>query len=297
MASLGRFAREVASRSPIPINQTLHSLSQWAISVYNPGMNVYSRDWEVLIILDACRPDTMRKIGPEYGFDTAETVWSVANMSDEWMERTFIDEYTTEIENTLYVSGNPFTQFHELDDLHDLREVWQYAWDEKIKGVPARPVTDTALTAWSDTAAERMIIHYMQPHFPSIPHPDVGEFGDIDTFGYGWDTVWEDAGDTIPWDVVREAYEDNLRYVLEEINLLLDNLVADRVSITSDHANAMGEFGFRGHPNDVLHPSIRRVPWTETTGRGPGEYESTADWDEGEADTGIEEQLEALGYY
>ncbi len=276
--------------------EALWKVSEFALKIYNPGMNVYERDWDVLVILDACRPGMMRRIGPEYGFGDVETVWSIANMSNEWMERTFVDEYADEIARTAYVSGNPFTRNHEWD-VATLEEVWTYGWDHEIKGVPARPVTDAALTTWRESEADRMIVHYMQPHFPSIPHPDVGEFGDLGDFGHGWNTVWGDAGEIIPEHVVREAYDDNLRYVLAEVNLLLDNIDAEHVSITADHANAMGEFGIWGHPRIVLHPSIRRVPWVEATGRGPGDHdpEPVPETDD-ITDAEIEERLEALGY-
>jgi hypothetical protein len=295
MSILRKAAQTVRRATGVSPASFLWTASRGILRIYNPGMNVYERDWDVLVILDACRPDMMRRIGPEYGFEEIETVWSIANMSEEWMERTFIDDYADQVESTAYVTGNPFTRFQTWN-VHELHEVWKWGWDDELKGVPARPITDTAIRTWEETGAERMIIHYMQPHFPSVPHPDVGDFGDLDSFGNGWDTVWTEAGDAVPWDVVEKAYDDNLRYVLEEVNLLLDNLDADRVSITADHANAMGEFGFRGHPHSILHPAIRRVPWIDMSGRGPGDHVPETNIEGQEAEVDVEERLVALGY-
>jgi len=296
MSLFGRLARTAESRSPISPYQLLRQTSKAAIDVHNPGTNVFERDWDVLVVLDACRADMFDRIGPEFGYDDAETTWSVANMSDTWMERTFTDDHRDAIEQTAYVSGNPFTRFHDWD-VSRLDEVWTYAWDDEVNGVPARPITDRALSTWHEQHPAQMIVHYMQPHFPSFPHPTIGDHGDLQDFGHGWDTVWNDAGDAIPWDTVQEAYDDNLRYVLEDVELLLDNLDAETVAITADHGNSLGTLGIRGHPKYVLLPEIRRVPWVEVEGRGPGHYEpSTEREQEDTSDDAVQERLDALGY-
>ena len=49
------------------------------------GENVYDRDWDVLVVLDACRPDALRDAAAEYAFlDAVETVRSVGDWSSEW---------------------------------------------------------------------------------------------------------------------------------------------------------------------------------------------------------------------
>ncbi|PSP48877.1 hypothetical protein BRC67_12005, partial [Halobacteriales archaeon QH_3_68_24] len=46
----------------------------------------------------------------------------------------------------------------------------------------------------------------------------------------------------------REAYLDNLRIVLDEVAVLLENIDADTVAITTDHGEAFGERNFYRHP-------------------------------------------------
>lgn len=290
-----RFANGIQDQTGLSIFSLVRAGSRGLTSIYNPGTHIYEREWDILLVLDACRADMMHRIGPEFGFDDIETVWSIANMSDRWMERTFTEEYADAIQETAYITGNPFSAGHDLG-VGYLEEIWRTEWEDELNGVPARPLTDRAIRVWQDEEPERMIVHYMQPHFPSVPHPDVGEFGDLDSFGKGWDTVWTDAGEEIPWDTVWEAYDANLRYVLEEVNLLLDNVEADQVSITADHGNSMGTLGVRGHPKDVLLPEIRRVPWIDTSGHGTGNYEPSTEFEPSDSEDNVEERLEALGY-
>jgi len=60
------------------------------------------------------------------------------------------------------------------------------------------------------------------------------------------------------------AYEANLRYVLEEVAALLDN-VSGRLVLTADHGNCFGEWGLYGHPMHTPVPALLAVPWAETT--------------------------------
>ena len=58
------------------------------------GTNIYERDWNALMILDACRVDLMRDVSDEYPFfDGMKVVKSVGSMFQEWMAKTFTQEY------------------------------------------------------------------------------------------------------------------------------------------------------------------------------------------------------------
>jgi len=90
----------------------------------------------------------------------------------------------------------------------------------------------------------------------------------------------------------------DLRYVLDDIQLLLENIDSNRVVITADHGEAFGEYGVLGHKPGSLHPKIRKVPWIVTSAENQNTYQPTVEEpdmsrvSEGE----IEEQLSALGY-
>lgn len=257
-------------------------------------------DWEVCIILDACRPDILLELIDEYEClpQSIPTITSVGSTSTEWIEATFDTEYREYINETAYVTGNPYTdKYPRLNDLAFLDEVWRYTWDIDYGTQPPRPLTDRAITVWSEQTPARLLVHYMQPHFPSIPDP-LNSGMKLETFGEEWpDRIWDrlEAGD-LSVDRVWQAYRENCRYVLDEVELLLHNIDASRVIITADHGNAFGEWGYYGHPNGIPIPALREVPWVETTATDeqthtPNTYESGK-----QIDTTVSDRLSALGY-
>jgi len=73
------------------------------------GTNIYERDWDLLVILDACRVDAMKAVADEYSYiDHIDSIRSVGSTSAEWLPLTFQRKYEMEIKRTAYVSGNPY---------------------------------------------------------------------------------------------------------------------------------------------------------------------------------------------
>ena len=306
--------------------------------VHNPGRSIWDEDWDILVIIDACRVDLAREVaerGTDHGVighpANVDTFWSLGSKSSDWLRRTFTEEYRDEIERTAYVTGNPFTSEADPDsdasivmEAHrtgtaDLMrenvartgrpnmavepaiidEVWKSHWDDDVSTIPARPITDRAIATWRERPdhVDRMIVHYMQPHGPFINYPHLGDYGDADDFGMGFGDLWgEKAGKTVSEETIWEAYRDNLEYVLEDVDLLLENMAADDVVITADHGNAVGELGFYGHPWDIILPEIRRVPWIRTTGRDTNSYEPAEEAAGETVDSDVEDRLADLGY-
>lgn len=265
--------------------------------LYSSGEHVFEREWDVLVLLDACRPDLIGEVADQYLFlDEPDTLVSVGSSSIQWIERTFTDEYEDEMRETVYVTGNPFSkQVLSNEDLLSLDEVWRYGWDEETGTIPARQVTDRAIAAGREHDFDRLVVHYMQPHFPSIPDPltdgmNAETLGD----GEGWDSPWHHLRrGELDIEAVWSSYRANLHYVLKDVALLLDNLDAERVAISADHANAVGEFGVYGHPKAPIR-AIREVPWYETSSTDDGNYAPEL---ESRTERGnVEEKLDALGY-
>ncbi|WP_338756300.1 hypothetical protein V9T20_01775 [Halobacterium salinarum] len=279
------------------------NISQAIDSRIQVGTPIWDADWDVLIILDACRVDLMRSVCDEYQFLPAprdlEATWSIASMSKDWIERTFSSDYQNKVSSTGYVTGNCFTTKSTMEcEPLVLDEVWKYAWDDHLSTIPARPITDRALDTWQSRRPnlDRMIIHYMQPHVPFVTDPDIGDYGGPGDFGEGFADIWHRIGDELDREVVWEAYVRNLRYVLDDVALLLDNLDAGSVVITADHGNAIGEWGLAGHPPGSLHPSIRCVPWIETTASSIGSYKPETNRVDPDAQPDVADRLSALGY-
>ena len=91
---------------------------------------------------------------------------------------------------------------------------------------------------------------------------------------------------------------NDLRFVLDDIEILLNNLEADKVVITTDHGEAFGEYGVLGHKLGSLHPQIRKVPWVVTSAADNGTHEPTVEEPDNKkmSREKLDDQLEALGY-
>jgi hypothetical protein len=282
-----------------------------ASSRHPVGRNVYETDWDLLVVLDACRVDALRAVAPEYDFvDGVESVRSVASTSDEWMAQTFTPEHAAAIRDTHYVTANAFAkqvvEEREMpgDDrltswdvvgpgaFHRIDHVWEQKPETRFPHVLADTLTDRAIAAGRESDAGRLVVHYLQPHDPYVanalaedremaPH-EADPFGALRDGTATLDTVWA-------------SYLDNLRYVLDSVARLLANVDAERAVLTADHGEAFGEWGLYRHLCGNLHPAVKRVPWVETTAEDTGDSEPTVERpDRPSAD--VEEQLRDLGY-
>lgn len=264
------------------------------------GMPIYESEWDVLIVLDACRIDLLEEVSSDYSFipSNVQSRRSVASCSRLWMDRNFSEKYSKEMGETVHVTSNPYTAGYLDDDwFYELDEVWKYSWDENLGTVPCRPVTDRAIDLTRRHSAERFIIHYLQPHFPSIPDP-LGSSINIETFGEDWNSVWNRLQQKeVDKQRVWESYKENLRYVLDDVELLLDNIKPGKIVITADHANAFGEWGQYGHPPHRPISVLRQVPWIEVSGVDTNQYEpSVKSSDESVSKYTVEQRLNDLGY-
>lgn len=262
------------------------------------GSNIFEYDWDLLIILDACRLDLMREVANEYDFVSEVTsVRSLDSATERWMKKTFVETYSNEIQQTEYICGNPFSaKVLSDEDFRRIEEVWRKNWID-IGTVPPRAVTDSVIRANRTRDPPRILAHYMQPHCPFIEHPSLMASKELDRWGNQKSAdVWTRLRKgELSRETVWNGYRDNLKYALDEVGLLLQNVSSDRVVITSDHGNAIGEWITYGHPPGSPLDSLRQVPWIRTSGHDSGEYkpdlepESTVSVDQ-------DDQLEALGY-
>lgn len=242
------------------------------------GENIFEYEWDALILLDACRVDLISEVRNEYGFiETIDSFPSLGSSTSEWMEATFTSAPKGELLDTAYICANPFSRlFLDEGEFQVLDEVWQYAWNDKLGTVPPRPVTDRSITVGRESNPQRLLIHYLQPHVPFIGSSASSKLNLSNFGGKAEDLVNDDwsrvrRGDR-PLGEVWNDYRKNLRLVLDDVELLLENLEAETVIISSDHGNAVGEFGIYGHPSGVPLRCLREVPWIQTTGSDRNNY-------------------------
>lgn len=300
--------------------------SRWMI-----GTNVFSLDWDVLILLDTCRIDALSALAGEYDFlGEVGHIRSVGGATPEWIAKTFSAGYEPLIRNTCYLTATPqargileerlpqrrslkeshfaysLLQWYDTVDIETLGDV-EYLFLHEPVGesgayghvhgtTPPKYVTDRGISVGREGQFDRLILHYMQPHAPYVSNA-LAEDRELEE----WEgprplRYLRQTGD---FSSVWEAYMDDLRYVLDDVELLLQNLDANRVAITSDHGEAFGEYGIYGHAIGSLHPKVRMVPWAVTSGVDEGTYSPSVGPQERERpgiEQSTEEILADLGY-
>ncbi|WP_228842266.1 alkaline phosphatase family protein [Halococcus agarilyticus] len=278
------------------------------------GTNVYERDWDALLILDACRVDALEAVADEFDFiDDVDSIWSRGSTSQEWMAQTFTREWRDAIADTIYLVGNgfakqtfeeggrPILDFNPLSfpafdvvdaaDFKLLKGVWGTGHDDRLGNVPPRYITDRAIELGRDETSERLIVHYNQPHAPYLANAVAT---DSAPSSFESDPFPPLRRGELSREKAWAMYLDNLRLVLNDVELLLENLDAERVVITADHGEAFGEWGQYGHPNASPLPAVRKVPWVETTASDARTH--TPAEEDNETSTDIEDHLADLGY-
>lgn len=293
----------------------------WAIGMsrYPMGTNVYDRPWDALILLDTCRVDALREVAPEYDFLSEHeigTITSRGSTSKEWIANTFTMEHIDQVHQTACVSVNAFMERVLADrkypyegfssrlldwrpvtpkDFLVLDQPWQYISEEDkhFAHTPPAYLTDRAIAVGREYDAERLIVHYSQPHFPYTvsAHAEDREMYDYEATPFEY---LRDGGDR---ETVWNVYIDCLREVLDEIGVLLDNLDAERVVISADHGEAFGELGLYQHPMGIPHPVVRRVPWAITSANDDHSYTPTVEPPTDVTTEATKEHLKDLGYF
>jgi hypothetical protein len=167
-----------------------------------------------------------------------------------------------------------------------VEDVWRYHEESgDIDATPPRSVTDVAINVGRDSAPERMIVWYMQPHFPARTLNETGVFKKV-------------RDGEIDRNRALDAYVDNVQYVLDEVALLLENLDAETVAITADHGENFGEYGVYGHAPNIPTPQLKLVPWLTVSARDTRSHSPANDskTNEGDETVDVDSRLSALGY-
>jgi arylsulfatase A-like enzyme len=232
---------------------------------------------------------------------------SHGSSSGEFLRKNF---GSRECYDTVYVSANPWIgevaeSFHAVRDLvHD-----DATYDFEHRTVLPETVVDETEAVAERYPDKRLIVHFMQPHFPFL-----GETADAleinsgfrgnrefdDEFTHIWarlKTREDEEGEQ-----VREAYRENLDLVIPHVERLLDSLTGKSV-VTSDHGNLVGDRtspipvrGY-GHPTGRHVPQLVEVPWLVRNGtsRRTTAADPPETWDEPEREK-VNERLSDLGY-
>jgi hypothetical protein len=275
-----------------------------------PTSHIMDEDWDNVLILDACRYDQFERLNPISG--RLEARIALDSATPEVLEKNFSG---TKHHGTVYVTANPMYRTKDLDNVfHDVIDVWNTGWNKENKTVPPEEVTEAALDAYESYPDKRLIVHFMQPHYPFIGE-SASRIGDHAGFEYTYrqvqtgegtrdhPTVWEllEEGE-IDEKAVLDAYDENLEITFPHVRRLIDDLPGKTV-VTSDHGNFIGErilpFGKPkyGHPVGVYTEGLRKVPWLVIEGDDRREIRAESPKRRHGSDSDVvTERLADLGY-
>lgn len=251
-------------------------------------LSEFESDWDVAIVLDACRADTLQRKADW----PIQTVHSPASLTPEWLRRV---ETAGILSDCHVVSANP--QYQNVNcGARTVEPVWESHWDEELQTVPPEPVLDrvSELVAAGESP---VLAHLMQPHWPYIARVDdswqqayederpwISDGEEIDSVQVAMERGFVDMQAAIK--AYRASVSSVWRTLLPYVDEWMDEAT---VIVTSDHGETFGrlsDWGFYEHPYECHIPPLTRVPWVEF---GTGENRL--------ASSGTpEERLKALGY-
>lgn len=268
------------------------------------GLDVMAADWDTLIVLDACRYDTFEAECDLPG--RLERRESRGSHTVEFLAGNFADR---DLEDTVYVTASPQLRrwWDRIDTkLHDVIDVWREdGWNDEHHTVLPETMMAYALDAHDRYPNKRLVVHFLQPHYPFIDAPrelNPRRFGDTDDRPDIWGLLRRGDADVDP-ESVRRAYRDNLNRALPAVRELMDELDG-RTVVTSDHGNMFGERAAPlpirewGHPPGIYTDPLVSVPWHvhESGARRRITRGESAD-EEGPVDEDVlTDRLEQLGY-
>lgn len=282
--------------------------------VGNKGTYIMQEDWDNLIILDACRYDMFEKLNDIEG--TLEHRLSRGSCTNEFLWENFKGR---KFNDTVYVTANPLVDYHVPKSFAKIVSVWKDSWYEEYDTVLPQTMVEYTIKTIEMYPQKRLIIHFMQPHYPFIGKRSRKNIGAHDgifsrNLTLGYEKIEHDT--QLVWNLLKEnkldkntvwgAYEENLKIALRYTKRLIENL-SGKTAITSDHGNLFGEWIFPfpmreyGHPYGIYVKNLIKVPWLviEDGSRRKIEksketqYEDSSDYLE---EDNIKEKLRALGY-
>jgi hypothetical protein len=243
----------------------LRKLATLGLEKVENSDDLFERDFDNLIIIDACRHDLFEEV-------EGETDYRISRKS---CSRGFIEENFSEGDFTDYVvvTGNPFFNediFQEVtgrkiyDVFHEVFKTFETKWDKETRTIKPSSIKDDLETAEKLFPNKKKIVWFMQPHYPFLSLEIESETNGVGRrIGESETDIWKELekgnfSDEQVW----EAYRGNLEYVLpfiEECSGILNG----KTLLTSDHGNLVGENGLYGHPCNFNLEAVKKVPLKE----------------------------------
>ncbi len=172
-------------------------------------------DWDVILVLDACRYDYFEEFHQDYLPEgDLFKVRSEGSSTGEWLYKTFPGKYDmTYISTNPYVNGygipiskcNPDYEYdwNGRDHFSRIIDAWDKRWNDELETVLPQDLNDIFLNS---NIENQTIVHYMQPH---LPYLNLGNFG-------SFDTMRKRAGD-------EEEEKDDFKETIDKIMVIFED--------------------------------------------------------------------------
>lgn len=251
-------------------------------------------DWDVLVVMDACRRDVLQSI-THWPIDSCR---SPGTATGQWLEEC---ENSDVLEDSYVATGN--VNYANFDvGAADIDHVWQDHWSDRLGNVCPEPVLDAA-NDFIENGQRPVVAHLLPPHAPYI-----GKTGDTWLPSFPDTDVWRrnpdrDNEDKMSPQVAMASGEIDLERAVAGYYASVEstwNVVTDYVGqwlendltvvVTADHGETWGrlrDWTMYGHPNGVHIRPLTEVPWVVFEQATPSASEAPED---------VEGKLEALGY-
>jgi hypothetical protein len=242
---------------------------------------IRKKDWDILIILDACRYDMFLRQFHTYFDGSITRLESPASWTGAWLLKTFNN---VDMKDTIYISANPFINQKNIEtpfdssNFHKVIEVWDYSYHPE-------EVTNQALVSIPMNKKKKFILHYMPPHEPYFLYENEKFAISKSKYPSIRKLLFEVISDEIIWEIRRkfnflpetnmgaiwnkygrqgivDAYEFNLELVLKEVKRILQTFKDKKIVITADHGERLGERKRYSH-GGMRDRWVTRVPWFE----------------------------------
>ncbi|MFC6733703.1 hypothetical protein [Haladaptatus sp. GCM10025893] len=136
---------------------------------YRHGIDLFAEDWDNCIILDACRYDMLAAATHSLG--PVDSRRSRGSGTKQFLRANL---HGKQLLDTVYVTANPQLCKHREEisvAFYAEDDVWRDGWDTSHKTVTPEILTERALAAADRYPEKRLLVHYMQPHYPFIGSP------------------------------------------------------------------------------------------------------------------------------
>lgn len=221
-------------------------------------------NWDVLLVLDACRLDTLRDVG---SWAVHEEI-SPASNTGGWLRATVESDILSEA--TLVTANPQYEHKNRLDiNLRKFIDISESARNPALETV----LPDAVLERVDKEIQKNQPVagHLIQPHAPYVHR--IGNTW-IDGLGSDWrDREYDGTQEALTRGSIdqkraEQAYRASVKSTVETIEPWIEQWVNDgyHVAVTADHGEVFGgirDLGIVEHPHGCFIPGLVRVPFVE----------------------------------